>query len=89
MDYLIAKKTAMEKVLITGHAESGSEAFDFQVGPWSGGIGLMMRHTGYADPQSTGAGIWPSVEKAKEIADQTAKRLLGPTCTIVWTEPSN
>ena len=78
----------MEKVLITGHAELGSEAFDFEVGPWSGGVGLMMRHTGFGDPRSTGAGVWPSVEKAKEIADQTLKRLLDPTCTIVWTEVS-
>jgi hypothetical protein len=79
----------MERVLITGHAQLGSEAFDFEIGPWSGGVGLMMRHTGYGDPKLTGGGIWPSVEKAKQVADQTVKRLLGPTSAIVWTETSS
>ncbi len=44
----------MERVLITGHAQWGSEAFDFEIGPWSGGVGLMMRHTGYGDPKLAG-----------------------------------
>ena len=74
---------------MTGHAEWGAEAFDFQVGEWCDGIGLMMRHTGYGEPEVTGAGIWPTIEKAKEIADQTVKRLLSPDCSIAWTETAN
>jgi hypothetical protein len=83
------KVKVMRKVLMTGHAEWGEEAFDFEVGEWSDGIGLMMRHAGYGDPKSTGAGIWPTIEKAKEIADQTVKRLLSPQCSITWTETAN
>jgi hypothetical protein len=49
----------------------------------------MMRHTGYGEPKTTGAGIWPSVEKAQDIADQTVKRLLGSECIIVWTDTSS
>jgi hypothetical protein len=79
----------MEKVLMLGHAEWGAEAFDFKIGPWSHGIGLMMRYTGYGSPKETGAGIWPTVEKAQEIADQTVKRLLDPNCSIVWSAKSN
>jgi hypothetical protein len=79
----------MHKVLMTGHAESQSGTFDFKVGEWAGGIGLMMRDTGAGDSAFNGAGIWPTVEKAQQIADQTAKRLVGPDCTIVWIESSN
>lgn len=75
----------MKNVLITGHAEWGCEAFDFQIGEWCDGIGLMIRHTGYGGPRETGAGIWPTIEKAKDIADQTVKRLLKPECSVVWT----
>ena len=42
-----------------------------------------MRHTGFGQPKETGAGIWPTIDKAKEIADQTVKRLLNPECSIV------
>jgi hypothetical protein len=79
----------MKKVLLTGRAEWQSEAFDFHIGEWCDGIGLMVRHTGYGEPRETGAGIWPTVEKAKEIADQIVKRLLSPECSVVWTESSN
>ena len=79
----------MNKVLLTGRAEWKSEAFDFKIGEWVGGIGLMMRHTGYGEPKETGAGIWPSVEKAQAIADQTVKRLLSPDCSINWTSTSS
>jgi hypothetical protein len=79
----------MHKVLMTGHAETPSGTFDFKVGNWSDGIGLMVRDTGAGDKGFNGAGIWPTIEKAKHIADQTVKRLLDPDCTIVWTETSN
>jgi hypothetical protein len=79
----------MHKVLMTGHAETQTGAFDFKVGNWSGGIGLMVRDSGAGDEAFNGAGIWPTVEKAKQIADQTVKRLLDPDCAIVWIETSN
>jgi hypothetical protein len=78
----------MNKVLLTGRAKWKSEAFDFKIGERIGGIGLMMRHTGSDEPKETGAGIWPTIDKAKEIADQTVKRLLDPGCHIVWTDTS-
>jgi hypothetical protein len=78
----------MNKVLLTGRAEWQSEAFDFKIGEWVGGIGLMMRHTGYGEPKETGAGIWPTIDKAREVADQTVKRLLHPSCHIVWADTS-
>jgi hypothetical protein len=74
---------------MTGHAKWGTEEFEFKIGPWADGIGLIMRHTGYSAPRETGAGIWPSIEKAQEIADQTVKRLLDPSCSIVWNTQSD
>ena len=53
------------------------------------GIGLMIRDTGAGDKGFNGAGIWPTVDKAKQIADQAVKRLLDPDCVIAWTEISN
>jgi hypothetical protein len=74
----------MKKVLITGRAEWEVEAFEFQIGPWCDGIGLTMRHIGYGAPSLTGAGIWATVEKAQEIAEQTAQKLLHPECEVTW-----
>lgn len=37
----------------------------------------------------TGAGIWPSIEKAKQIANETVLRLFRQDCNIVWTEVSD
>jgi hypothetical protein len=76
----------MHKVLMTGHAKTQKGEFDFKVGNWSDGIGLMVRDTGAGDKAFNGAGIWPTVEKAKQIADQTVKRLLDPDCAVVWKE---
>jgi hypothetical protein len=79
----------MTRIIITGHAEWNGEVFDFKVGDWAGGIGLLMRRTGSGSSIETGAGIWPSVEKAQAIADQTVKRLLSPDCSINWTSTSS
>jgi hypothetical protein len=64
----------MHKVLMTGHAETPSGAFDFKVGNWAGGIGLKVRHASAGDKAFNGAGIWPTIGKAKQIADQTVTR---------------
>ena len=79
----------MTETLITGHAEQGEESFDFKIGPWSGGIGLMIRRTGNGTSTETGAGIWPSVEKAKDIAAQVVSRAFGTDCCVVWTSVPN
>jgi len=76
----------MHKVLITGHAESEAEALDFKVGEWVNGIGLMIRRTGDGKSIETGAGIWPTIDKAKQIAQETTERLFGSQHSIVWTE---
>jgi hypothetical protein len=74
----------VKRVLLTGRAEWGAEAFEFEIGPWCEGIGLMMRHTGYGAPSLTGGGVWPTIEKAQQIAHETVHRLLDPKCEIAW-----
>ncbi len=76
----------MTRVILKGHAEFDGEGLDFKIGDWANGIGLMIRRTGSGTSVETGAGIWPSIEKAKEIASQTAQRILSPDCIIEWTE---
>jgi hypothetical protein len=74
----------MTRVILTGHTEREGESLDFKIGDWSGGVGLMIRRTGKGSSVETGAGIWPSIEKAQSIADETAKRLLSPDSIIEW-----
>jgi hypothetical protein len=82
------------KVLMTGDAESAKEAFDFKVGEWVDGIGLMVRHAGYGEPRETAAGIWPSVEQRRISLIRwlnvclDRSRLVGPE-SISWTEVSD
>lgn len=76
----------MHKILMTGRAERGSEVFDFELGPWCDGVGLMVRDTGAGDRAFNGAGIWPSVDKVKSIADEIVNRAIGPDCRITWTD---
>jgi hypothetical protein len=76
----------MNNVLMTGRAQWKSNIFDFKLGPWCDGIGLLVRDTAAGDKGFNGAGIWPSIEKAKSIAEQIAKRAMDPDCVVVWTE---
>ena len=76
----------MTRVILKGHAKWNGEELDFKIGPWSGGIGLMVRRSDSETSTETGAGIWPTREKAQAIAEETAKRLLDPDCSVVWTE---
>ena len=76
----------MHKVLMTGQAAEKSNVFDFELGPWCDGIGLSVRDTGAGDRAFNGAGIWPTIEKAKSIADEIVRRAIGPDCAIVWIE---
>jgi hypothetical protein len=76
----------MHKMLMTGRAERKSDIFDFGLGPWCDGIGLMVRDAGAGNGAFNGAGIWPSVDKAKSIAHEIAKRAIGSDCSRVWTD---
>jgi hypothetical protein len=67
----------MSKVIVTGKAQDDRETFVFTVEPFvSGGFLLSIRYAGDGESNVTGAGVWPSVEKAKQIAEETAGRLL-------------
>ena len=46
---------------------------------------LSIRYSGDGTHNVTGAGVWPSVEKAKEVAEQSARRLLHGA-TVTWQE---
>lgn len=67
----------MTEITITGTASDDRETFVFTVGPFvSGGFLLTIRYSGDGSTSVTGGGVWPSVEEAKEIAEETAARLL-------------
>jgi hypothetical protein len=63
--------------VIKGEASDERERFEFSIEPFvSGGFRLDIRFSGDGRSNITGAGVWPSVEKAKQIAQATATRLL-------------
>jgi hypothetical protein len=74
----------MSHVLLTGNARDSREAFEFTIEPFvSGGFVLRIRYSGDCHHNITGAGVWPTIEKAKNIAEQTAKRLLHEA-VVTW-----
>jgi hypothetical protein len=76
----------MSKVLITGRAQDDRETFVFTVEPFvSGGFLLSIRYTGDGATNVTGAGVWPSIEKAKQVAEKTAAKLLHGAA-VSWRE---
>jgi hypothetical protein len=71
---------------VRGKASDDRESFEFTVEPFvTGGFLLFIRYSGDVDHNVTGAGVWPTVEKAKEIAEQTAGRLLHGAM-VIWQE---
>ena len=63
--------------MIKGEAKDDKEVFEFSIEPFvSGGFKLSIRYSGDGDRNVTGAGVWPSIEKAKQIAQATAAKLL-------------
>lgn len=67
----------MSKVIVTGRAKDDRETFVLTVEPFvSGGYLLSIRYSGDGSGNVTGAGLWPSIDKAKQIAQETADRLL-------------
>jgi hypothetical protein len=64
-------------VRATGTAKDDRENFEFTVEPFvSGGFLLTIRFSGDGRSNTTGAGVWPTIEDAKQIAEDAAARLL-------------
>ena len=75
--------------MIKGQASDDRETFEFTIEPFvSGGFRLDIRYSGDGRGNITGAGIWPTVEKAKQIAEETAQRLLHGA-TVTWQADTN
>ena len=75
--------------VITGQASDDRERFEFTIEPFvSGGFVLGIRYSGDRISNITGAGVWPTVEKAKQIAEKTARRLLHGA-TVAWQAHTN
>jgi len=76
----------MSKVLITGRAQDNRETFVFTVDPFvSGSFLLSIRYAGDGAANVTGAGVWPSIEKAKQVAEEIAGKLLHGAA-VSWQE---
>jgi hypothetical protein len=72
--------------MIKGEARDDRELFEFTIEPFiTGGFRLDIRFSGDSRENITGAGVWPSIEKAKQIAQDTATKLLNGA-VIVWKE---
>ncbi|PYT62390.1 MAG: hypothetical protein DMG46_00990 [Acidobacteria bacterium] len=64
-------------MIVRGRARDHSELFEFTVEPFvSGGFRLDIHYSGDCHHNITGAGIWPTVQKAQQVAEETARRLL-------------
>jgi hypothetical protein len=71
---------------LTGTAKDERETFEFSIEPFvTGGFRLDIRYHGDCHQNVTGAGIWPTVEKAQEIAHEIANRLLHGA-QVIWSE---
>ena len=68
-----------------GKAFGNNETFEFTItAVTKGEFRLDIRYSGDGEHNVTGAGIWPSIQKAQEVAATIAqKRLSG--ATIAWT----
>ncbi len=70
--------------MIRGEANDAREKFEFTVTPYvAGGFLLTIRYSGDGTPNTTGGGVWPTVEKAQQIAQETAQKLLHGA-TVNW-----
>ena len=65
------------EILATGRAQDSRELFEFTIERFvTGGFMLSIRYSGDCHHNITGAGVWPTIDKAKVIAQETASRLL-------------
>jgi hypothetical protein len=71
-------------MVYTGIASGNGETFRFTISALpSGGFRLDNRYSGTCNENITGAGVWPTVEKAREIAEATARHLLAGA-SVTW-----
>ena len=76
----------VDGAVIKGEAKDETELFEFEIKPFvRPGFLLTIRYSGDCHHTVTGAGVWPTVEKAKEIAQETASKLLHGAI-INWNE---
>jgi hypothetical protein len=74
--------------MITGSASDTKETFNFVIAPFvikDRGFLLTISYSGDGAKNTTGAGVWPSVERAKEVAEETATKLLHGA-TVSWNK---
>lgn len=72
--------------MIRGQARGDSELFEFTIEPFvTAGFLLTIRYSGDGEHGVNGAGVWPTVEKAKQIAQETATKLLNGAA-VSWSE---
>ncbi len=71
---------------VKGAAHRNRETFEFTSEPFvNGGYRLDIKYLGDGHHNVTGAGVWPTVEKAKEIAEATATKLLSGA-QVFWAD---
>lgn len=74
--------------MIIGRAKDEKEVFEFTIAPFvTTGFLLTIKYSGDCHHKITGAGVWPTIEKAKQIAQETATRLLRGAI-VSWGEDS-
>lgn len=72
--------------MITGQAKDDRELFEFTIElSGTSGYKLTIRYSGDGDHNLVGGGMWPSIEKAKEVAQATAAKLLHGA-VVSWNE---
>jgi len=75
-----------DRVVVKGKASYESELFEFEISPFvTTGFLLSIRYSEDERQNITGAGVWPTIEKAKQIAEETATKLLHGA-DISWNE---
>jgi len=69
---------------VTGFAHDEREKFEFTIESFvAGGYLLTIRFSGDGRSNITGAGVWPTIDKAKKMAEATAARILSGA-TVQW-----
>jgi len=73
-------------MMVRGTAQDHSELFEFTIeAVGRGGFRLDIRYSGDCHDNVTGGGIWPTVQKAQQVAEETARSLLHGA-TVTWEE---
>ena len=82
----MVRKSISKSLEITGQANDEKEQFEFTIEPFvRPGFLLTIRYSGDGRENVTGAGVWPTIEKAKQMAQETATKLLHGA-SITWNE---